>query len=90
MFGHNRKYEPPLSSFCELFVSALNDFILKVLIVASLVSIAVEVAVASEEKRKTAWIEGFVVLVAVAICALVTAVNDYSKERQFRKLKGVA
>ena len=73
-----------------MFVGALNDFILKVLIVASLVSIAVEVAVANEEKRMTAWIEGFVVLVAVAICALVTAVNDYSKERQFRKLKGVA
>ncbi len=51
---------------------------------------AIEVGTSDDDKRKTAWIEGFVVLLAVAICALVTAVNDYSKERQFRKLKGVA
>lgn len=89
-FGTNRKYEPPLSSFCELFKEALDDFILKILIVASILSIAVEVAMADSSKRATAWIEGFVILVAVAIVGLVTAANNYSKERQFRKIKGVA
>lgn len=47
-------------------------------------------AVAEGTKRQTAWIEGFVILLAVAIVALVTAGNNYSKERQFRKIKGVA
>ena len=68
----------------------MDDFILKILIVASLLSIVVEVAVAEASKRKTAWIEGFVILLAVAIVGLVTAVNNYSKERQFRTIKGVA
>lgn len=45
---------------------------------------------AKPEHRSTAWIEGFAVLVAVAICATVTAVNDYQKERQFLKLNSVA
>ena len=45
---------------------------------------------ADSSDRSTAWIEGFVILVAVAIVGLVTATNDYSKERQFRKIKGVA
>lgn len=41
---------------------------------------------ADPEKRKTAWIEGFAILVAVFVSATVTAVNDYQKERQFMKL----
>jgi P-type E1-E2 ATPase len=35
-------------------------------------------------------VEGFAVLVAVFVCAFVTSVNDYQKERQFLKLNSVA
>jgi magnesium-transporting ATPase (P-type) len=91
LLGSNNKYQPPLSSFCEHFTDALDDFILKILIAASLFSIAVEVGTAeSNSERSTAWIEGFVILVAVAVCGLVTAANDYSKERQFAQLNSVA
>lgn len=45
---------------------------------------------ASSSERKTAWIEGVVILIAVGVCALVTAVNNYSKERQFKQLNKVA
>ena len=31
-----------------------------------------------------AWIEGVAILVCVIVVVLVTAINDYSKERQFR------
>ena len=41
---------------------------------------------ASQQRRSTAWIEGFAILVAVFISAFVTAINDYQKERQFIKL----
>lgn len=68
---------------------ALTDFTLRILIVASVVSIAIEVGTADDSHRSTAWIEGFAVLVAVAISALVTSVNDYQKERQFIKLNSV-
>jgi len=37
-----------------------------------------------------AWIEGFTILVAVAICSMVSAINDLQKEKQFRKLKEAA
>lgn len=50
---------------------------MKILIVAAFVSIAIEVGTASSEKRPTAWIEGFAILVAVAVCCSVAAVNDY-------------
>lgn len=42
-----------------------------------------------DDHRSTAWIEGFAVLIAVAISATVTSVNDYQKERQFIKLNSV-
>lgn len=45
---------------------------------------------AKEDERKLAWLEGFAILVAVFVCATVTAVNNYQKERQFMKLNSVA
>ena len=46
--------------------------------------------VADEDHKSSAWIEGFAILVAVFVCAVVTAVNDYQKERQFMSLNSVA
>lgn len=40
-----------------------------------------------EEEEHPAWIEGFAILIAVIIVVLVTAFNDWSKERQFRGLQ---
>lgn len=33
------------------------------------------------DKVKTAWIDGMAILVAVVVVSMVTAVNDYEKER---------
>jgi hypothetical protein len=49
------------------------------LIVASIFSIVVEVGTAEPSDRSTAWVEGFVILLAVAVCGMVTAGNNYSK-----------
>lgn len=38
---------------------------------------------AEADHRETAWIEGFAILVAVALVVVVTAVNDLKKEREF-------
>ncbi|KAI1710590.1 e1-E2 ATPase domain-containing protein [Ditylenchus destructor] len=39
------------------------------------------------EEHGSAWIEGAAILFCVVVVVLVTAVNDYSKERQFRNLQ---
>ncbi|KAK5973560.1 plasma membrane calcium-transporting ATPase 2, partial [Trichostrongylus colubriformis] len=39
------------------------------------------------EGHNTAWIEGVAILLCVVVVVLVTAGNDYSKERQFRSLQ---
>ncbi len=58
--------------------------------VAAILSIVLETATAKAEERPKAWIEGFAILVAVFVCAMVSSVNDYQKERQFLNLNSVA
>ncbi|CAK5088108.1 unnamed protein product [Meloidogyne enterolobii] len=40
-----------------------------------------------KEEHESAWIEGVAILLCVVVVCLVTAINDYSKERQFRNLQ---
>ena len=40
-----------------------------------------------EEDHASDWIEGVAILIAVIIVVLVTAFNDWSKEKQFRGLQ---
>ena len=55
----------------------MDDFTLKILIVASIVSIIVETITSEPDHRNAAWIEGFAIMVAVSISAGITSVNDY-------------
>lgn len=56
---------------------------LRILIVAAFVSLAIGVI---EEGWEEGWIEGFAIFVAVITIVCVTAGNNYMKEKQFRKL----
>ncbi|KRX11210.1 P-type ATPase, cytoplasmic domain N [Pseudocohnilembus persalinus] len=89
-FSSNRKKIAPPKGFCKLLFDALNDFTLKILIVAAIVSIIIEVSTSESHERAYSWIEGFAILVAVMVCSLVTAINDYQKEKQFQLLNKVA
>ena len=55
-YGTNEKPKKEPPGFFELLCQALEDFTLRILIVASLVTIAVEVGTADASHRKTAWI----------------------------------
>lgn len=48
---------------------------MRILLVASVASIVIEVANADESHRSLAWIEGFAIFVAVFVCCNVTAIN---------------
>lgn len=72
-----------MPSLIKLFCQALDDFILKILALSALVSIALQVGLAAPEDRSHAWIEGFAILVAVFICGSVAAFNNYQKELKF-------
>ena len=75
-------------SFLELISNTLGDFTIIVLIISGVASVALELAFG--KAGDNGWIEGAAILAAVAVVALVTAVNDYEKEQQFRELSALS
>jgi len=89
-FGTNFKPPPQRTGFCVLLYQALDDFMLKLLIVCAIIQIVIDMSFADAHDLAHAWIEGFGILVAVAIVSLVTAWSDHSKEEQFLKQQSLA
>ena len=88
-FGSNYKAPPQRTPFCRLFLGALDDFMLKLLMVCAFVSITVEMYFSDHKSigilfalflYLLAWIEGTAILVAVLVVSSVGAWNDYKKE----------
>jgi len=94
-FGSNTIPPKPPKTFLELVWEALQDVTLIILQVAAAVSLALsfykppknEEEISEEEENHADWIEGLAILLAVVIVVLVTAFNDWSKEKQFRGLQ---
>jgi len=70
--------EAEIKGFFKILLGALDDFTLKILMVAAVVSITVAVATGwNTEHRDTSWIEGFAIIIAILLSSLVTSINDY-------------
>ncbi|RCN32477.1 e1-E2 ATPase [Ancylostoma caninum] len=95
VFGKNEIPPAPSKSFFRLAWEALQDITLVILLVAALVSLGLSFykppegagAGHDDSEKEAGWIEGVAILVAVIVVVLVTALNDWSKEKQFRGLQ---
>ena len=67
-------------------MNVLSDAIMKILLLAATVSLIIGVWKEGFEKG---WYEGVTIYLAVCIIVVVTATNDYLKEKQFRRLMDV-
>lgn len=85
LFGINKIEPPPPTPFWRLMLNALKDTTMIILIVSAVVSLILTL-VFPQDGEKFAWIDSVAILVAVVVVVLVTSCNDYSKEKQFRKL----
>lgn len=63
---------------------------LKILIGCAIFQLIIEMSSADEDELSHAWIEGFAILLAVAVVSLVTAGSDFKKEGQFLKQQEIA
>ncbi|XP_034474940.1 plasma membrane calcium-transporting ATPase 2 isoform X2 [Drosophila innubila] len=94
-FGSNVIPPKPPKTFLTLVWEALQDVTLIILEVAALVSLGLsfykpadeDAPLLQEEEEHHGWIEGLAILISVIVVVIVTAFNDYSKERQFRGLQ---
>lgn len=102
VFGKNFIPPKKPKTFLQLVWEALQDVTLIILEIAALVSLGFsfyqppegdnalcgQVSVGEEEgEGETGWIEGAAILLSVVCVVLVTAFNDWSKEKQFRGLQ---
>uniref|UniRef100_A0A8C1EDH8 Calcium-transporting ATPase n=1 Tax=Cyprinus carpio carpio TaxID=630221 RepID=A0A8C1EDH8_CYPCA len=96
VFGMN--FIPPKKpkTFLQLVWEALQDVTLIILEIAAIISLGLsfyqppggEIEGAEDEgEAEAGWIEGAAILLSVFCVVLVTAFNDWSKEKQFRGLQ---
>ncbi|TYZ65339.1 hypothetical protein PybrP1_012663 [[Pythium] brassicae (nom. inval.)] len=81
-FGTNVFTDAPMKSLLRLFYESLQDTTLIILIIAAIASLVTGYM----EHPETGWSEGVAIITGVFLVALVTSVNNYSKEKQFRAL----
>ncbi|KAJ3335189.1 hypothetical protein HDU93_006221, partial [Gonapodya sp. JEL0774] len=92
LFGENRLPGVKPKSIFVLMLEAFKDKILILLSVAAIVSLAVGLfqdfgpTAKDNGEPKTHWIEGVAIIIAVIIVVLTGSINDWQKEKQFRKL----
>ena len=85
VYGRNHIESDPPKWFIALALDALSDKVLLILIGAAILEMILGFTVS--QHKDTAWVEGAAILVAVLVVVLVTAFNDWTKERQFRGLQ---
>ncbi|XP_078101891.1 plasma membrane calcium-transporting ATPase 1-like [Sander vitreus] len=102
-FGQNFIPPQKPKTFVELVWEALQDVTLIILMLAAIFSLALSFhhppthirqncgkasrGVEDEGEAAAGWIEGAAILLSVVCVVLVTAFNDWSKEKQFRGLQ---
>ncbi|CAM9490062.1 unnamed protein product, partial [Discosporangium mesarthrocarpum] len=101
-FGRNWMPTPDPKTWLQLFFESFNDTTLIILIVSAFVSLGKFVFISTNSQHTVSdrqigfygdpekgWVEGAAILCAVLVVAVVTATNDYSKDKQFRALNSV-
>ncbi|XP_053562697.1 plasma membrane calcium-transporting ATPase 4 isoform X3 [Bombina bombina] len=103
IFGKNFIPPKKAKTFLQLVWEALQDVTLIILEIAAIISLGLSFyhpvgghnelcgeasgGVEDEGEAQAGWIEGAAILFSVIIVVLVTAFNDWSKEKQFRGLQ---
>ena len=86
-FGSNKVFVEPVPHFCHYVWEALKDLMVRILILAAIVSIVLGCTF-SEDPSKD-WVDGVSIVVAVLIVVLVGSITDYQKENKFHELNEV-
>lgn len=86
VFNWNRLPARKSTGILKLLWIAYNDKIIILLTIAAIVSLSLGIYETVDAGHGVDWIEGVAICVAILIVTIVTAANDWQKERQFVKL----
>ena len=86
-FGSNKVFVEPVPHFCSYVWEALKDLMVRILIVAAIVSIVLGCTFSDDPSKD--WIDGVSIIIAVLVVVLVGSITDYQKEQKFHELNEV-
>jgi Cation transport ATPase len=85
-FSENKIPARKSAGFLKLFWVAYNDKIIILLTIAAIISLSLGIYETVDGGTGVEWVEGVAICVAILIVTVVTAANDWQKEKQFAKL----
>ena len=86
-FGSNKVFAEPVPHFCSYVWEALKDLMVRILIIAAIVSIVLGCTFSDDPSKD--WIDGVSIVIAVLVVVLVGSITDYQKEKKFHELNEV-
>ena len=86
-FGSNRVFIEPVPPFCSYVWEALEDLMVRILIVAAIVQIVLGSTLGEEPTKD--WIDGLSIIIAILVVTLVGSITNYQKETKFHELNTV-
>ena len=86
-FGSNKVFVEPVPPFCSYVWEALEDMMVRILIVCAIVEIVLGCTLSDDPSKD--WIDGVSIIVAILVVVLVGSITNYQKETKFHELNEV-
>ena len=86
-FGSNKVFVEPVPPFCAYVCEALEDPMVRILIVAAIVQIVLGCTLGEEPEKD--WVDGLSIIIAILVVTLVGSITNYQKETKFHELNTV-
>ena len=87
VYGSNKVFVEPVPPFCHYVWEALEDMMVRILIVCAVVQIVLGCTLSDDPSKD--WIDGVSIIVAILVVVLVGSITNYQKETKFHELNEV-
>ena len=84
VYGSNKVFVEPVPPFCAYVWEALEDMMVRILIVCAIVEIVLGIFLSDDPSKD--WIDGVSIIVAILVVVLVGSITNYQKEQKFHEL----
>ena len=86
-YGSNKVFIEPVPPFCAYVWEALEDMIVRILIVCAVIQIILGCTLSDNPSKD--WIDGVSIIIAILVVVLVGSITNYQKETKFHELNKV-
>ena len=86
-FGSNKIFVEPVPPFCSYVLEALEDLMVRILIVAAIAQIILGATLSDDPSKD--WVDGLSIIIAVLVVTLVGSITNWKKETKFHELNDI-